>query len=46
MYARSIITTLITFTFELVDDVDFGGPSPLTAAFILSTGGLMDGASR
>ncbi|XP_065943564.1 uncharacterized protein [Magallana gigas] len=32
-------------TKRCLDDVDFGGPSPLTAAFILSTGGLMDGAS-
>ena len=28
------------------DDVEFGGPSPLTAAFFLSVGALKNGASE
>nr|XP_022333380.1 uncharacterized protein LOC111130524 isoform X1 [Crassostrea virginica] len=31
---------------QCLDDVEFGGPSPLTAAFILSIGALKDGASH
>lgn len=30
----------------VLDDIEFGGPSPLFAAFILSTGCLINGASR
>lgn len=30
----------------VLDDIEFGGPSPLFAAFILSTGCLINGASK
>lgn len=31
---------------SILDDIDFGGPSPITAAFMLSTGCILNSASR